>query len=72
LRKARKGFESSAIEIFRESGDLPVSEFPAIVKFAERVGEILNMEQNEGAACVKTASLFKDNEKIQVSAKSSK
>jgi len=61
-----------AIEIFRESGDLPMSEFPAIVKFAERVGEILNMEQNEGAVCVKPAFIFKNNEKIQVSAKSRK
>ena len=33
-----------AIEIFRESGDLPMSEFPAIVKFAERVRSISQRE----------------------------
>jgi hypothetical protein len=33
-----------AIEIFRESGDLQVSEIPAIVKFAERVRSISQRE----------------------------
>ena len=36
-----------AIEIFRESGDLPVSEFPAILKFADSIAEVLDIEQNE-------------------------
>jgi len=60
-----------AMEIFRESGDLPVSEFPAIMKLANDIGEILNMERKEDATYVKPAFIFKNDEKVRVSAKSS-
>lgn len=42
-----------AIEIFRESGDLPVSEFPAIVKFAERSEKSLIWNKMSNILCDK-------------------
>lgn len=56
-----------AIEIFRESGDLPVSEFPAILKFADSIAEILDMGQNENNIHTEPTFMTKSTEKISVS-----
>ena len=56
-----------AIEIFRESGDLPISEFPAILKFADSIAEVLDMEQNENSAYAGPTFMSKTDEKISVS-----
>ena len=36
-----------AREIFRESGDLSISKFPAILEFAESLADVLNLEEGE-------------------------
>jgi len=56
-----------AIEIFRESGDLPISEFPAILKFADSIAEILDMEQPKNSAYAELTFMPKSDEKISVS-----
>ena len=56
-----------AIEIFRESGDLAVSEFPAILKFADSIAEVLDMEQDKNSAYAELTFMPKSDEKIAVS-----
>jgi len=58
-----------AIEIFRESGDLSISEFPAIVKFADYVAETLNMEQDEMGTYAEPIVMSENEEKIPASTK---
>jgi hypothetical protein len=58
-----------AVEIFRESGNLPISEFPASLKFAESIAETLNMEQNEHGEHAEPTVVCKSEEKMSVSAK---
>lgn len=36
-----------AAEIYRESGDLAISKFPNILKFAESIAETIDLEQIE-------------------------
>jgi len=55
-----------AIEVFRESGDLPISEFPAILKFADSIAEILDMEQHKNSAYAEPTFMPKSDEKIAV------
>ena len=56
-----------AIEIFREIGDLPISEFPAILKLADSIAEILDMEQDKNNAYAELTFMPKSDEKIAVS-----
>ena len=56
-----------AVEIFRESGDLVISEFPAILKLAQSIAEILDMEQDKNSAYAELTFMPKSDEKIAVS-----
>lgn len=55
-----------AKEIFRESGDLPISEFPAILKFADSIADVLDIE-NENNVHIEPTFMTKGAEKISVS-----
>jgi hypothetical protein len=56
-----------AVEIFRESGNLSISEFPATLKFAESIAETLNMEQNEHGEQAEPTFVCKNEENMSVS-----
>ena len=56
-----------AIEIFRETGDLPISEFPAISKLADSIAEILDMEQDKNSAYAELTFMPESDEKIAAS-----
>ena len=56
-----------AIEIFREIGDLPISEFPAILKLADSIAEILDMEQDKNSEYAELTFMPESDEKIAVS-----
>ena len=61
-----------AREIFRESGNLTISEFPATLEFAESLAEVLNLEQEEDVACTEPTLMVENRESISVLARRKK
>jgi hypothetical protein len=61
-----------AREIFRESGNLAISEFPATLEFAESLAEMLNLEQKEDAGCTEPTLMVENRESISVPARRKK
>jgi hypothetical protein len=60
-----------AREIFRESGNLPISEFPATLEFAESLAEVLNL-QEEDATYNEPTLMVENREQISVPARRKK
>jgi len=58
-----------AIEIFRESGNLTVSEHPAIEKLAECIAETLDIENHESGIEVEPIFVLKHAEKTPITSK---
>ena len=58
-----------AIDLFRESGDLSSSDFPAIMKLVESISEVLDIEQIEKASQAETVFVREGEEEIRVSRK---
>jgi hypothetical protein len=61
-----------AREIFRESGNLAISEFPATLEFAESLAEVLNLKQEEDARCTEPTMMVESRESISVTARRKK
>jgi hypothetical protein len=61
-----------AREIFRESGNLAISEFPATLEFAESLAEVLNLEQEEDAGCTEPTLMVENRASISVPARRKK
>jgi hypothetical protein len=61
-----------AEEIFRESGNLAISEFPATLEFAESLAEVINLDQKETAGFNEPTLLVQNNENILISTKRKK
>lgn len=57
-----------AVEIYRESGNLAMSEFPNTIKFAESIAEVLDLEHTEnfGKDSVEFKLIPKSEEKTYV------
>lgn len=55
-----------AREIFRESGNLAISEFPATLEFAESLAKVLNLEQEEDVGCTEPTLMVPNREIIAV------
>lgn len=58
-----------AKEIFRESGNLAISEFPATLQFAESLAEVINLEQEKETACTELTFMVENKERISVPAR---
>jgi hypothetical protein len=61
-----------AKEIFRESGDLAISEFPATLEFAESLAEALNMGKEDEAGHTQLTLMVQNRESIFVPARRKK
>jgi hypothetical protein len=61
-----------AKEIFRESGNLAISEFPATLEFAESLAEALNLEQEHEAGQTQLTLMVQHRESIPVTARRKK
>jgi len=61
-----------AREIFRESGNLAISEFPATLEFAESLAEALNLEQEDEAGPTQLTLMVRNRESISVPARRKK
>lgn len=61
-----------AEEIFRESGSLAISEFPATLEFAESLAEAINLDQKETTGFNEPTLLIQNNENILIPTKSKK
>ena len=61
-----------AKEIFRESGNLAISEFPATLEFAESLAEALNLEQEAEAGYTQLTLMVQHSESIPVPARTKK
>jgi len=58
-----------ALEIYRESGDLSISEFPSILKFAESIAEALDIGHIENGKNPKLTFFSQSEGKILASAR---
>jgi hypothetical protein len=58
-----------AEDIFRESGNLAISEFPATIEFAESLAEVLNFEHKEDTRYPEPTMMVKNRESIPVPAR---
>jgi hypothetical protein len=61
-----------AREIFRESGDIAISEFPATLEFAESLAKALNLEQEDEAGRTELTLTVQNRESISVPARRKK
>ena len=61
-----------AKEMFRESGNLAISEFPATLEFAESLAEALNLEQEDQAGHTQLTLMVQNWESIPVPARTKK
>jgi hypothetical protein len=61
-----------AKEMFRESGNLAISEFPATLEFAESLAEALNLEKEDKAGHTQLTLMVQHRESILVPARRKK
>ena len=55
-----------ALGIYRETGDLPISEFPCILKFAETIAEVLDVGHVENGKNAELTFFIQGERKIPV------
>jgi hypothetical protein len=53
-----------AREIFRESGNLPISDFPATLEFSESLAEVLNLDHKDTTELDEKTLLVQNSENI--------
>jgi hypothetical protein len=61
-----------ARKIFRESGDLSISEFPATLEFAESLAEVLNLDQMDTTELDEPTLIVQNSENILIPTKRTK